>query len=162
MKMKDKASSKMWLCNRQGANVVVGESTPVRGIVDALGHAAIVLINEQQASGLAIPSLTVVKNGITIVYVGAEDTAIATAASKGLLYGAYHNYLSTDGVSALWNGIISSLQTAGASAIPAVVVDGVAATAVNPNNLANPASQIIFVDSSAPKGAISEEEAVKR
>ena len=59
-----------------GANVVVGSKAPVRGLVEAVGHATTVLINEQQSMSLALPSTSFIKGKNTCVVVGADDSVV--------------------------------------------------------------------------------------
>jgi hypothetical protein len=106
-----------------------------------------------------------VKGGNTVVVVGAEDSIVDAAVSSSALYGAYHNLVSSAGVSALWNGVVStpaSAKVTGRFVPPMVTNGGKAAVVLAPNNLANAAKAIAFFEKGKGKAAISEEEAVKR
>lgn len=85
---------------------------------------------------------------------------IDAAVSKGILYGAYDNVLSTVGVSAMWSGVIGAPGSA--TVIPTVVVDGKGATFLDPENLACPANNIVFFEAGAVSKKLTEEEAVQR
>ena len=133
-----------------------------------MGHAAAVLINEQFQAGIAVPSTSFLNSdGVsTTVVISADDSVVAAAHSKSVLHGAYHNVITVEGVSALWNGVISaapaSVATAHRHAVPAVVAGGMAALPLRPHNLAQPAKHIVFYEKGAQKGALSVEEATKR
>ena len=87
-------------------------------------------------------------------------SVIDAAVAKGVLYGAYDNVLSTVGVSAMWSGVISA--NGKVSTVPTVVVDGNSATSTDPENLACPASHIVFYEAGAATKKLTEEEAVQR
>lgn len=60
----------------------------------------------------------------------------------------------------MWNGVIHS---AGAGdAVPTVVVQGKSANSLSPDNLAHPASHIVFYEKGAASKSLSEAEAVQR
>lgn len=141
-----------------GANVVVGGGAPVKGLVDAIAHAACVLVNSQYSGVIALSSLSVTNGKDTAVIVGADDSVVEAAGAK--TYGAYGNVLSADGVSALFNGVIGAPKSTGA--IPSIVVGGKSAVALEPVNLTFPAKKIVFFEKGGKSGSISEEEAVKK
>ncbi len=141
-----------------GANVVVGGGAPVKGLVDAVAHAACVLVNAHYSGVVALSSLSVSNGKDTAVVIGADESLIEAAGAK--VYGAYGNVLSADGVSALFNGVIGAPKSSGA--VPTVVVGGKAAVALEPVNLTFPAKKIVFYEKGGKTGPISEDEAVKR
>ena len=143
-----------------GANIIIGGKAPVRGIISAVGHAATVLVNEQ-ASSLALPSTSFTKDKSTCVIVGADDSIVDALYANKSLYGAYNNVLTSDGVSACWNGIIGN-ATASSTSAPAVVVGGKSTISVNPDNISNVVTHIAFFEKGGKKSSLSEEEAVKR
>lgn len=143
-----------------GANIVAGESAPVRGIVAAVGEAACAVINAQTTSSIAVPSVSFTKGNDTVVVINGDDSIAIAAAQKKSLYGAYHNVLSTTGVSALWNGLIGAAAPNGS--LPTVVVGGQAAVAIEPNNLAFPSKEIYFFEKGASKKKLTEEEALNK
>lgn len=146
-----------------GANICVGGAAPMRALVDAIGHASTVLINEQSKAGLALPATTLVKGASTVVVVSADDSVIDAAG--GSLFGAYHSFISPAGVSALWNGAIAAAPAspkASRLSPPLVVSSGKAAVALSPNNLAPAATSIVFFEKGAKKGPVSEENAIQR
>lgn len=149
-----------------GANISIGGAAPVRALVEALGHASSVLINEQNAcGGLALPATTLVKGASTVVVVSADDSVVDASAASSSLFAAYHSFVSPAGVSALWNGAIAAAPAAPkASRLspPLVVSSGKAAVALSPDNLAAPATSFVFFEKGARKGPVSEEDAVKR
>jgi len=146
-----------------GANVIVGGAAPVSGLVDAIGHATTVLLNAQAADAVALPSTSLVKGEQTAVILGADESVVDAAAQSGMLYGAYHNVLSAEGVSALWNGYLGSASTAGSSSsTPQVAVDGKAVVTCEPNNLAFPATHVIIYEKGAKKSKLSADEATKK
>jgi len=142
-----------------GSTVLVGDDVPIRGVIEALGHAAGVIIGQEQPNGIVLPSVSLFNGSSTAIVVGADDSVIAGAIEKKVLYGAYHNYVSANGVSALWNGVIGSAETASS---PAVTSGGKATTVIAPQNLAHPAKHFIFYKKDGPSGKLTEEEAVKR
>ena len=144
----------------EGANVSVGGSAPIRGLVAALGQASGVLINTMRTDCIAVPSVSITNGKETRVIVGADDSVIDAAVAKNILFGAYDNVLSTVGVAPMWNGVISVAGKMGP--VPTVVVDGMAAVSVDPNNLAFPATSIVFFEAGAKKGTLTEEEAIAR
>jgi hypothetical protein len=98
----------------------------------------------------------------TTVVIGGDDSVVEAGAAKGL-YGAYHNVLTADGVSSLWNGFVASSESAKSfGGLPTVVVGGKAAHATNPVNMVFPATKIVFFEKGARSGSISEDDAVKR
>lgn len=148
-----------------GANVCVGGSAPIRAMVDAVGLASSVVINELNKTAIALPSLSVVKGADTVVIVGADDSLVDTAITSSLAYGAYHNVITAAGVSALWNGVVStpaSAKATGRFVPPMVTSGGKAAVSLAPNNMANPAKAFVFFEKGKAKAVLSEEDAVKR
>eukprot|EP01038_Epipyxis_sp_PR26KG_P005163 gene5163-7188_t len=150
-----------------GANVVIGEEAPVRGIVSAIGHAASVYINEKQKDAVAIPAVTLVKGKETVIIVGGDDSIVDAAAQSingSSLFDAYHCVLSAPGVSALWNGYIGNIpsKTDPASLVPSVHVNGKTVVPIVPHNLAFPPTQILFYQKGAKKSVLSLEDAVKK
>jgi hypothetical protein len=165
-----------------GANIVMGESAPVIALVRAIGHASNVVINEKYLDVLAVPSLsftTVTKKGkeaASVVVINATDAMVdAAIADKGItLHGAYDNVLTASGVSALWNGVVSSTTKAGAvykpelssfafdGAVPIVTVNDKAALPVYPDNLIAPVTHIAFFESGADNKVLSTEEGLER
>lgn len=134
---------------------------PLRGLVDAFGLAADALINEDEsAAGFSVASTVLNKNGSTTVVISASDDLVSAAAQKGLLYGAYNNYITNFGVSALWNGYITQKSASIKSGTSAVTVKDDVVLASLPDNLINEPSEFIFVDKSAKKGPISEQDAL--
>jgi hypothetical protein len=140
-----------------GSTVLIGDDVPVRGIIDAIGHAAGVVIGQEQPNGIVVPSVSLFSGSGTAIVVGADDSVVASAIEKKVLYGAYHNFVSASGVSALWNGVIGSAEAASG-----VSSGGKSTTVLAPQNLAHPAKHFIFYQKDGPSGKISEEEAVKR
>lgn len=135
---------------------------PLRGLVDAVGLAADALINEDEsAAGFSIASTVLTKGGSTTVVIGASDDLVTAAAKKGLLYGAYNNYITNFGVSALWNGYITQ-AAAGVKSASAVTVKSDVVLASSPDNLVNPPSEFIFVDKNGKKGPVSEQDALSK
>lgn len=59
--------------------MLAGVQAPVRGIVDALGVAAAVLFNAKFADAVALPSLSLQRDGRTALLVNATDAALAAA-----------------------------------------------------------------------------------
>lgn len=151
-----------------GANIVVGSEVPVRGLIEGVGHAACVLANTQQPTAVTLPCTAIAKGKDTAIVIGGGDEVVAAAAQAGTLYGAYHNTLSPEGVAAIWGGYISpsaanaKASQQGSSVTPIVVVEGKAAVANHPNNLAYPAKHIVFFEKGASKGKLSTEEALTR
>lgn len=120
-------------------------------------------MNEQQTDSIALACTSVVnKDGKTTIIIGGEDNIAEAALSKGMLYGAYHNVLSKNGVSALWNGLISKSSTSTDINTPVVVVGGKSAIANSPNNISNPVNTIIFYDYGSTNSKLSEEKAIER
>lgn len=150
------------LADSEGANVVIGGSAPVRAVVDAMGHAACVYHNESHQSSVALPCLSLYRGSETVVVFGASDSALSAVGNKTSIHGAYHNVLSKEGVSAMWNGYIGSANSSGSSSVPAVVVEGLKVVGVTPYNLIHPAKKFIFVEKGASKKDITEAEAIDR
>lgn len=148
-----------------GANISIGGAAPVRAMIDAIGHASSVLINAQSASSVALQATTLVKGASTVVVVSADDSIVDAANANGTLFGAYHSSLSSLGVSALWNGAIAAAPASPRTSRlspPVVVSSGKAAVAISPNNLAAPATSIVFFEKGGRKGVVSEDDAIKR
>lgn len=154
-----------------GANIVAGSETPVSGIIEAIGLATSVLTNQRLPNVVAIPSLSITKAKDTTLIIGLNGSEESTSNvveklhNTGNLYGAYHNILGLDvGVSAGWNGIITSAASPPpSSSTPLVVVGGKTALALVPNNLAFPATHFIFVENGVKKSTkLTTEEATQR
>ena len=149
-----------------GANICIGGAAPVRALVEALGHASSVLINEQNTcGGLALSATTLVKGASTVMVVSADDSIVDASAASSSLYSPYHSFLTPAGVSAMWNGAITTAPTAPkASRLspPLVVSSGKAAVGLSPDNLAPRPTSIVFFEKGARKGPVSEEDAAKR
>lgn len=147
-----------------GGTVLAGSAAPVRGLVQAIGLASCVLINERRADALAIACLTVTKGSETVVIVGADDAAVESSLAAGTLYGAYHNVIVPGvGVSALWGGVIGPSTTVSEpSSVPSVVVGGKMAISTSPNNLCAPMTHLVFVEKGAKKASLSEAEATSK
>jgi hypothetical protein len=146
---------------------MIGSQVPVRGIIHAIGHAACVLKNVQHPNSVTLPSTVLAQGNKTAVIFGGGDDVLDAAAEAGLLYGAYHNTLSAEGVSAVWGGYIGSAAKAQASQLgsltaPVVSVGGRAAVHAYPNNLAHPVKNFVFYEKGATKGKLSMEEALTR
>ena len=144
-----------------GADIIIGGKAPVRGMIAALTHAATVVINEQQHLQLALPSAAFTKDKSTCVVVNADDSIVDALYANKSLYGAYANVLTADGVSACWNGIIGA-ATASTTAVPAVVVGGKSSIPIIPDNLAYPATAVVFYEKGGSKKSITEDEALKK
>jgi len=151
-----------------GANLIVGSEAPLRSLIDVIGFSSSVLINEQQANGLAVPSLVLVKGKNTVVVVGADDDILEEAAAAGdgnLVFGAYSNYLTAEGVSSLFHGAVvkaSAPVKQYYSDLPAVSFEGKAMVQIAPNNMAFPAAKIIFYEKGSSAAALSSESALQR
>eukprot|EP00607_Mallomonas_marina_P003299 CAMPEP_0182428482 /NCGR_PEP_ID=MMETSP1167-20130531/23056_1 /TAXON_ID=2988 /ORGANISM="Mallomonas Sp, Strain CCMP3275" /LENGTH=396 /DNA_ID=CAMNT_0024611417 /DNA_START=101 /DNA_END=1291 /DNA_ORIENTATION=+ len=145
-----------------GGTVVAGRTAPVRGLVEALGLASCVLMNERAPEVLALPSLCVSKGKETILIIGADDAITEAVLAKGNLYGAYHNVIIPGvGVSALWGGVIApSASLTSTSVVPSVIVGNKTAVKSDPNNLVFPVTEFIFVEKGSTK--ITKEEAIKK
>ncbi len=132
-----------------GANIVAGNDAPIRAILEAYGMAGAAMINSESNTSLALPCLTLLKDNKTTVVVGdVSDVLVSKAASSGALYGAYYNVLSTEGVSAMFNGAIGSAEgVAGTSELPLVVCKAQAALPIFPADSAPSISTIVFVGS---------------
>ena len=144
-----------------GADVMAGKSYPVSGVVEALGYAYSGALNDSNPTAVALPCLSVVRNRDTAVVVGANDEFVQAALSKNILYGAYHNIISTVGTSAVWGGVVAP-YTADSSSTPSVVVKGLAARSTSPANLAFAPSTFFFYEKGTAKSKISVEDAVKK
>lgn len=145
-----------------GANIIAGGDSSVRAVIDAVGTACCAVINAQNASDVALPSLSVLKSGgsKTALVLGADDDLCQMACSKNVVHGAYHNVLTPAGVSAMWNGAITTAGKASGN-VPSVVVDGKCATPINPNNLAFPADHIMFYKKGSKRSSVPEADAIK-
>jgi len=147
-----------------GANIVVGNDAPIRAIVEGISHSATVVLNEQNSNKLALPSVCLAKGKDTILVVGAPDELATAADKKNVLYGAYSNLVSNQGVSALFNGVIADSSGSGTAVsdrdIPSIVSsEGKTIRPIIPNNMAYPPSHIIFFEKGAKLSSLSEENA---
>lgn len=147
----------------EGANILIGEKTPIKAIIEAVGTAADALINEDDAVGISIPSNVIVYKNKSYVVVGGGDDLIKAAAKKNILYGAYNNYISPIGISALWNGYVTSSDSALQSTSSVVAYNDDIVVSYPPDNLVNPASEFIFIEQgSGTKGALTEADLINR
>lgn len=147
-----------------GADISVGAATPVRGMIEAIATAACEVMNGKLADSVAIPSCTVVKNGVTTVIVNADDSVVD--AFENHIYGAYANLISPNGVSALFNGVIgtapSSLAATSKFTAPHVVVNGKSIKALQPYNMVGKASTLVFFEAGAAKKSLNEADMIAR
>ena len=145
-----------------GATVSIGGDAPVRALIEALGTASDVLINSRPNGALSVPSVALSSGKLII---GADDSIVDAAATKGNLYGAYNNVLTSDGISAGWNGVIGKAPVKAASthrnAVPSIVSGGKAAVALTPDNMIG-ATEIVFFEAGAAKKTLSEAEAAAK
>lgn len=147
--------------------MIVGGDASVRAWIDGVGQAGCTLINAEQVDGVAIASTSLVNpaTGATTIVIGADDSLIQEALGKKVLYGAYHNVLTKRGVSAVWNGVITNAADAAASTsngVPQMVINGKTVTTLEPNNMSNRATRIVFFKKGAAKATISADDAAKR
>lgn len=142
--------------------MVAGQSYNVQGLVDALGYAYAGTFNDINSTAVAFPSLSVSKNNQIAIIVGAPDEFTQAAISQNIIYGAYHNVISEIGTSAVWAGAISPFTANTESNTPSVVVKGLTARSLHPNNLAFSPSTFVFYEKNAKKSTITVDEAVKR
>lgn len=135
---------------------MAGSGAPIRGILEAYGMAGAAMINAESRSSLAVPCLTLTKDGKTTVVVGdVSDDVVNKAAASGTLYGAYWNVLTEFGVSAMFNGVIRTAEGAvggsvvhgfaGTPPVPIVVANAKAAVPLQPNNFSHVVDTIVFV-----------------
>ena len=109
------------------------------------------MINENESEGISIPSNVIVHKDRTYIVIGGDDEFVNAAAAKNILYGAYNNYISINGVSALWNGYkLSSYNDASVVVPPVIAIKNEYIVSNPPDNLINSASEIIFIDSASP------------
>lgn len=148
-----------------GANIVFGQQASVRGLIEAIGHAASVISNTPESNGVVLPSTVVTKAGQSVVVLGLgkEDNVL----QGKTVYGAYYNHLSTTGISAVFNGAIvaapADAKVAHAGTTPLVVVKDKATATIAPDNKTFPASTFVIVDTAnalAGKKTLTSEEAV--
>jgi len=144
-----------------GANVSVGADAPVSAMVEALTEAACGVLNEQQADSVAVPSCALT-NGTLVI--NADDSVTTGAHGAGSLYGAYGNIITPDGVTAMWDGVVGPVPAKAAAhgAAPFVVNGGNTAISLQPDNMSNKPTKIVFFEAGAGKKALSEDEAVER
>lgn len=147
-----------------GANVLVGDGVPLRGLIDAIGHAASVVSNALNTLSVSLNSVSIVKGDKTALIVGYDDSVIDAAISKNMLYGAYQNFVSVDGVSAFWNGVVSkNISTKqNDQTVPIIEIQDKKLAQLIPNNFAHPVSHLSFYNAGSSKENITEEEAIKR
>ena len=141
---------------------MIGGAAPIRAVIDAIGHAASVYLNESNQMSVALPCLSLYKGNETIIVFGISDAGLSNLKGKAVVHGAYHNILSKDGVSAMWSGYIGAASSSGSSSVPSVVVDGLKVVDVTPFNLIHPAKRFIFIEKGVGAKDISEADAVDR
>lgn len=144
-----------------GANVVVGGTAPIRGLIDAIGLATTIYINSTRNDILALPSTCISKGSNTVIIVGADDSVVDAATSKNVLYGAYHHAISKNGVFSLWNSYIGNGATS-AGDIPSIVIGGKSVKPLAQKSAASSPTSIIFFEAGATKKDLTEDEALKK
>ena len=144
-----------------GANVVAGGAAPIRGLIDAIGLATTVYMNSTQKDILALSSTCIVKGSSTILIIGADDTVIDAAASKSVLYSAYHNAVSKNSVYSLWNSYIGTGAIAPGE-IPSIVSGGRIIKPLAQKSAASSPTSIIFFEAGAMKKALTQEEGLRK
>lgn len=144
-----------------GANVVAGGAAPICGLIDAIGLATTVYMNSTQKDILALSSTCIVKGSSTILIIGADDTVIDAAASKSVLYSAYHNAVSKNSVYSLWNSYIGTGAIAPGE-IPSIVSGGRIIKPLAQKSAASSPTSIIFFEAGAMKKALTQEEGLRK
>jgi hypothetical protein len=127
-------------------------------------------VNDTIPTSLAIASIALNDGKNTVVIVGADDAVLKILAGKPIVYGAYHNILSSSGVSAMWNGYITEASVTVpvtdssllSTPLPSVVVNGMKAVTTPPFNLVHPAKHIVFYEKDSKKGVVTEADAVSK
>jgi len=136
-----------------GANIVVGEESSPATVATAIGTAGAVVYNVEQNDAIVLPSASFVKDGKSFVVINADEEVVASAIKGGAsLYGAHYNAVSSQGVAALFSGVVASTADA-VKAAPNALSVKVGKTAIignDPDNLTFPPSKIILFD---PKGS---------
>ena len=144
--------------------MVIGGSAPIRAYIDAVGHATCVYVNESNPSAVAIPSLSIYNGKTSVLIVGADDEVLRSLSSVAKVHGAYHNILTPNGISALWNGYIGDAAEGNdvTSPLPSVVVNKLKVVPVDPFNLVRAPTRIVFYEKGAKKGKLADEDVVDR
>lgn len=121
-------------------------------------------MNANQKTGIALPSITLTKDKKTVVVIGADESFIADALASKTLFGAYYNFISTDGVSSFFNGCIAAAAagTKPQLGVPVVVSQGKTVVAIAPDNMTHPATHLVFFEKGAVHSKLSEETAVEK
>lgn len=145
-----------------GASISVGSKAPIRGMIEAIGTASDVIINTRTSDVLSV-SGTALTNGTLII--NADDSVIDAAKSKNLLYSAYNTILTSNGMSAGWNGIIdkSAKPASGGHRfdIPQIVSDSTVGV-VQPDNMMALPKNLVFYEKGGKTGSMTEAAAVAK
>ena len=158
-----------------GANIVADGSASIRGVLEAYGQAAAVMLNAEGggAAGatVTVPSVASNKGAQTTLFAGSfSDDFVHKVHAKGSLHGAYYNTLSAGGVSAVFGGFIGPAGPAAPVAAPGFVAQsspvvecgGVTAVTLSPDNVVSAPSTVVFVDASSSASSLSLDQAVVR
>lgn len=155
-----------------GSNILAGQSTPIRGIVEGLGRSASVLSHHHQHSALSLPSASLnLPGGHTALIVQAPDEVAVGAYRAQQLYGAYYNIVSASSMTAMFNGLIVPVDTELPAAVdgicrpapPAVEsADGFMAVRHSVDNAVAAPRVLVFYEDGAKAAKLTEQEAVDR
>lgn len=153
-----------------GANVVVGNSSSIYTLISSLITSSVVVCNEFESSALALPSI-MLNNGKLLIdcnsssnNIDAIQDGVDAALKKKILYGPYANILTSNGVSAMFGGVVTDIQTGqdiSKSTLSylndnqsiTIAVDGKTVVPIVPDNLTKFPTEIVLV------GNISEDKA---
>lgn len=158
-----------------GATIVIGSDAPIEALVSSVGHATTVMLNSEYEDSVAVPSVSFTGENGPALIVGADQSvldAIVAGNKTTQLHGAYHNLVTPDGISALWNGVIglpgsplSAIKSdfgSLSSPVPTVIGNAGAALPVTPDNLIALPKQIAFYEKGASKSKLTLEQGVKK
>jgi hypothetical protein len=145
-----------------GASISVGSKAPMRGMIEAISTASDVIINARHSDVLCV-SGTALTNGTLII--NADDSVIDAALSKNLVYSAYNTILTSNGMSAGWNGVIDKTAKPSNGShrfdIPLVVNDA-AVNVMQPDNMMALPKNLVFYEKGGKTGTMTEADAVAK
>ena len=145
-----------------GANIIIGSGAPISALIDAIGQTSAVMVNAKVKNGIALPSLSIAKGKHTVIVIGADESVVADAVATNALVGAYYNLISSDGVSPFFNGCIASSTIPSKLDTPVVVSQDKSVVPIVPNNMAFPATHIVFYEKGAITSKVTEEVAAEK
>lgn len=142
--------------------MVAGSASPLSSIINAVGSASAVLVNQNIADVAVLPSAAFVKGDKTVVVLNASNEVVAAGIKSGAsLYGQFANAVALNAVGAVWNGcVLDASNPVYGSALPPLKLSAGYLHAHSPDNLTFPANKLVLFDEKSTSGGSTGKDAL--